>query len=471
MSKRNTEEEDAEDYGEKLDKIIGELGLERDSKGLMKEKGKTTPSTESETEKLDNIIEDLQLEPPIKVASDSDEEELMRTILEKVDSKGKEISKKAEEVREPEFIIDPIYSPVYLNYKAYKRMVGYAMRHANDNIDMKKWNEVYGILIGTVEENTLVVVRDAIPVCVGGKTGVELEPIHYVDLSQIDAAVYERAIENKKTDFIVGWWHTHPSFGFFFSEVDSYTHLGYQMPNPFAVGLVFDHCEVEPGKFLGVAGLRLTEPEVGLLSDYRIVDLHYDQEVEVIQKKVKNVVEKIHKNMSKILKEIKKIDNDLRKKRLAQLQRNYGLILVPKKDVKVVKDEEEAIEEEDKVYVWDPDFYKKTFRIPMFRHRIESKISKMEMELRELLDAFEEKKYAQKREKYKKDIQTSLLKPKQRFDKLIDDFSKSIEIIYPYYDYLDTEERKVIEYFEERTTTYSKILESLINRSEFNLEG
>jgi hypothetical protein len=50
------------------------------------------------------------------------------------------------------------------------------------------------------------------------------------------------------------------------------------------------------------------------------------------------------------------------------------------------------------------------------------------------------------------------------------EFSKKIENIYPLYDYLDTNERKVIEYLEERSSEYYKILEELNKRSKLKLE-
>ena len=60
--------------------------------------------------------------------------------------------------------------------------------------------------------------------------------------------------------------------------------------------------------------------------------------------------------------------------------------------------------------------------------------------------------------------------PNEWYDKLMNDLSKRIEIIFPYYSYLDTNERKVIEYLEERSSEYCKILDELNERSELILE-
>ena len=165
---------------------------------------------------------------------------------------------------------DPKYSPVYLGWKAYKRIVGYAIRYANNDIERENWREVYGVLIGHIEDNKRVIIKDSIPVMVGSDIGFELEPIHYVDVSDINNNIFQQSLDSNTNDFIVGWWHSHPGFGHFFSEVDILNHIGYQVPNPFAVGLVFDHCEMKDD-FLGIKAIRLMAPEKGLESSYDFV--------------------------------------------------------------------------------------------------------------------------------------------------------------------------------------------------------
>ncbi len=449
---------DSEDYASKLSKIIDTLGLEVEED--------TDQKKESISEKNNKIIPPKQEEPSISKVAEGESQSSVTVEIEKSTSVKKE-EPKTKDDRKTETVLDPIYTPVYLNWKAYKRIVGYGSRYANDKIDQKNWKEVYGILIGTVEENTLVVVKDAIPVCVGGKTGVELEPIHYVDLSQIDASVYERAIDNEKTEFIIGWWHTHPGFGFFFSNVDAITHLGYQVPNPYAVGIIFDHCEKKNDE-LGVAGLRLTDPDEGVLSEYKQVELHFDSEIEQIKEKVTKVIDKINKNMEKVLKELKYIEDVLRKKAWAQLQRNFGLSLVPKRELKETENEDEAEEDDTLLYVWDPEYLEKKYRIPKFREKIEKDFREAEKDLKMLLKQKETKKFNLKREKYQKSFKIDLEKPNEWYNRLWEDYSKRIEAIYPLYNYLDTEERKTMENLEERLGEYYKILEKLNERTEFN---
>jgi len=368
--------------------------------------------------------------------------------------------------------ISPFNTPVLLTLKAYKRIVCYAIRYANDDINESKWREVYGILIGTIENNIKVIVKDAIPMIVGDRAGVAYENKQYVDMAQIDASIFERSVQDEKDDFIIGWFHTHPNFGFFYSPIDCMTQLGYQIPNPFAVGLIFDHSKRDSKNyFLGIAGLRLKDPDLGISSTYDLIELEYDEDQKIMAQKVDKAIKEVNRNIDKVLKEIKSIDEVLRKKMLAQLQRNYGLILVPKEDIKVTDNEEEAEEDERYLYEWDPDFFKKTYRIPKFREKIEKNISEAYDELDKLVEKNETEKFEIRKQKLSKKIQNILAKPNEWYDKLMDEFSKRIEIISPFYDYLDTYERKIIEHFEERSSEYYRILDELNGRTELNLDN
>ena len=368
--------------------------------------------------------------------------------------------------------ITPFSSAVVLTLKAYRRIVGYAIRYANQNLKPDKWREVYGILVGSIEKNSKLIVKDAIPMIVGDRAGVKYESKQYVDMAQIDASVFERSVQDNKEDFIIGWWHTHPGFGFFYSPIDCMTQLGYQIPNPYAVGLIFDHCKKDTNEnLLGIAGLRLKDPDLGMSSTYDLIELSYETDQKTMVQKVDKDIIRINKEMKDILKEIKYIDEVLRKKALAQLQRNYGLILVPKEDIEVTENEEEAEEDERFLYEWDPDFYKKSYRIPKFREKIENAISDAYDELDKLIELKDHEKLEIRKQKLTKKIQNLITKPNEWYDKLMDDFSKRIEVISPLFNYLDTYERKVIEHFEERSSEYYRILDDLNSRAELNLEN
>jgi len=367
--------------------------------------------------------------------------------------------------------IDPAITPVYLSYNAYKRIVGYAMRYGSDDLPQKNWREVYGILIGSIKENKEVIVKDAIPVMVGDRAYVEYKSKHYVDTAQFNTAIYERAIQDDKEDFFVGWWHTHPGIGFIFSPRDIETQLFYQGVNPFAIALVFDHCQKESKSYyLGLAGIRLKNPDRGMFATYsNSIELKFEHAKEKMVKNVEKVVKEINKNMKDVLSEIKYIDEILRKRYLAQLQRNFGLIMVLKRDIKITDDEIEAENEDYYLYEWDPDIDKKIYRIPKFREKIEKELIKYETNLSELNTEKNDPEFKKKKTKYKKKLNEMLAKPIDWHTKIMKKKKKRIGKISPLFDYLDTDERKIIEHFEERISEYSKVLDDLKGRSEFNL--
>ena len=367
--------------------------------------------------------------------------------------------------------VNPSESPIYISYNAYRRIVGYALRYGNNDQPQRNWREVYGILIGAIKENKEVIIKDAIPVMVGGRAYVEYKSKHYVDTAQFNTAIYERAIQDNKEDFFVGWWHTHPGIGFIFSPRDIETQLFYQGVNPFAIALVFDHCQKGSTAYhLGVAGIRLKNPDRGMFSTYsNTIELKFEFPKEKMVKKVEKDVKEINKNIKNALKQIDYIDEVLRKKALAQLQRNFGLIMILKRDVKITDNEEEAEEDDYFLYEWDPDIDKKIYRIPKFREKIEKELKKYEEILVNIKNANQTTIYQKKKEKFSKKIKETLVKPNEWYKKIINDFTKKIEIIFPFFDYLDTDERKIIEHFEERSSEYQKILDDLNSRSDFNL--
>ena len=64
-----------------------------------------------------------------------------------------------------------------------------------------------------------------------------------------------------------------------------------------------------------------------------------------------------------------------------------------------------------------------------------------------------------------------LKKPHELYNKITNEFIKRIDIISPYYDYLDTDERLIIENYEESMTEYYSILTKLNTKAELNLKA
>ncbi|TFG05330.1 MAG: hypothetical protein EU536_02410 [Promethearchaeota archaeon] len=151
-----------------------------------------------------------------------------------------------------------------LSLEAYEQIILHATRFANSKVPMDAWKEVYGFLIGTVE-NSRVLVKKAIPMAHGSSVEVEFSDEHYIKSAQIDSWAAERNM------FIVGWYHSHPGLGLFLSSTDITNQLGYQGPNPDAVALVFDHTKgTQPGH-PGFEVFKLDNPDLGTMSDFHSI--------------------------------------------------------------------------------------------------------------------------------------------------------------------------------------------------------
>jgi proteasome lid subunit RPN8/RPN11 len=130
---------------------------------------------------------------------------------------------------------------VIITKEAYNEMFKYVVEYANPNRPYRQWREVIGWLIGTIEGET-VTVLNAIPMTSGSSIFVEMSD--YTIIPKI-------AEEADKIDaVIVGWFHSHPSFGFFLSSVDIRTQRNQQSLFENAIALVCDPTKVstiEPG--------------------------------------------------------------------------------------------------------------------------------------------------------------------------------------------------------------------------------
>ena len=109
--------------------------------------------------------------------------------------------------------------------------------------------------------------QDAVPISHGGSIEVAFAPEDYISFSYVDAEYAER----DPPLFTVGWYHSHPALKIFFSSTDIKNLLGWQTPNPSAIGIVFDHTYLESPGDLGFRTFRLDDPSKGPLTDYHEV--------------------------------------------------------------------------------------------------------------------------------------------------------------------------------------------------------
>ncbi|MFX1317001.1 MAG: Mov34/MPN/PAD-1 family protein [Promethearchaeota archaeon] len=154
---------------------------------------------------------------------------------------------------------------------AYYKMLIHVLRFGSKVRDRKQYKEVMGVLIGHLEGEPDkkgikdVIVEDAVPISHGGSIEVAFAPEDYVTFSTVDAAYAEKGW------FSVGWYHSHPGLKIFFSSTDIKNMLGWQTPNPSAIGIVFDHSFLDTPGDMGFRTFRLDDPSKGQTTNYHEV--------------------------------------------------------------------------------------------------------------------------------------------------------------------------------------------------------
>lgn len=177
-----------------------------------------------------------------------------------------------------------------LTLEAYEQIVLHATRFANTKVPIDNWKEVYGFLIGTVQDGK-VLVKKAVPMAHGSSVEVEFSEEHYVKSAQLDSWAAERNM------FMVGWYHSHPGLGLFLSSTDIHNQLGFQGPNPDAIALVFDHTKTSEEGHPGFAVFKLDNPDLGSMSDFHAI--HWEIEDVNRKKYVKSLYEFSERNLMK----------------------------------------------------------------------------------------------------------------------------------------------------------------------------
>ncbi|MFX1442201.1 MAG: hypothetical protein ACFFHV_02200 [Promethearchaeota archaeon] len=163
---------------------------------------------------------------------------------------------------------------VIVKAEAYKTIILYASRYANKVIPPKDWREIYGILIGYADDN-FVYVEKAEALTYGHSTDVQLDEKHYGFIEQIQEKLERN--EATKGYYMIGWFHSHPGLGLFFSYIDLINQLGFQARNDDFCGLVFDHTLLGKKKEEILEGTKhkITKYDTGF-EIYRITDVNMD---------------------------------------------------------------------------------------------------------------------------------------------------------------------------------------------------
>jgi proteasome lid subunit RPN8/RPN11 len=208
--------------------------------------------------------------------------------IEKSESPDKE--EKKEKIEHPSAFKSN--KPVVIDANAYKTIILYASRYANQALPQNEWKEIYGILTGYVDDDFLHV-KNAYALTFGHDTDVTLDERHYVFIGEIQ----QRLDDEGNNHFVVGWFHSHPGLSLFFSYVDLINQLGFQAKFEEAIGLVFDHTLLGKKKVELIGDNKLTKYDTGF-EIYRLTDVNLDPnsaEYENNYHKVDYIVEGLNK--------------------------------------------------------------------------------------------------------------------------------------------------------------------------------
>ncbi|MCY3410637.1 MAG: hypothetical protein INQ03_03270 [Candidatus Heimdallarchaeota archaeon] len=160
---------------------------------------------------------------------------------------------------------------VSVNSKAYLKMSLHAKKYANPAIKPEKWVEVIGLLTGYVKNEGTpieqIVVTDSWPVGHGDAVSVKiLGGEAFTDIITKIAGT---------NAYIVGWYHSHPSYGRFMSIDDYETQARYQGLWEKSIAIVVDPTEISKSDF-GFSVFRNTEPRATLQQSYTELSCELD---------------------------------------------------------------------------------------------------------------------------------------------------------------------------------------------------
>ncbi len=134
----------------------------------------------------------------------------------------------------------------------YEKFLKFALENANPLGTPGKWKECIGLVLGRINENSISV-TDIIPIKSG--TGVHVD---ITDYEKVFSLISTDRIDSGEV--IVGWAHTHPGLGLFFSSTDIQTQKWYQRMYPLSFGLVLDPVRITQS-FAGLNIYRVNELE------------------------------------------------------------------------------------------------------------------------------------------------------------------------------------------------------------------
>ncbi|MFX0123371.1 MAG: hypothetical protein ACFFAE_07000 [Candidatus Hodarchaeota archaeon] len=209
---------------------------------------------------------EIQINPSYLISSNSDKKIIPKSeFIENEEEKNQ--NKFLEDIESVDLSFNDLNpesepSRVKIHLKAYIKLALHALKYANPNVTQIDWKEVIGLLTGHIESNdtplACLIVQDAFPI--GHGTNVNAQ----INDPQSMVRVYNEIKSHNKDQIILGWYHSHPSYGVFMSQTDYETQVRYQRLGArnsqitAPIALVIDPTKISNGSY-GFKIFRLKE--------------------------------------------------------------------------------------------------------------------------------------------------------------------------------------------------------------------
>merc|ERR1719169_34133 len=129
------------------------------------------------------------------------------------------------------------------------------LKHGRAGVPM----EVMGLMLGQFIDDYTINCVDVFAMPQSG-TGVSVEAVDPV----FQTKMLEMLEQTGRPEMVVGWYHSHPGFGCWFSGTDVNTQQSFEQLNPRAVGVVVDPIQSVKGKVV-IDCFRLINPQMLML--------------------------------------------------------------------------------------------------------------------------------------------------------------------------------------------------------------
>ena len=154
--------------------------------------------------------------------------------------------------------------------RAINGIIKHAINYYQGDDTLTEPIEVMGLIIGAQPEKHILYVSRIRPVTHGTPVQVQFKEEHFIH--------FEKAkINEKRGEFVLGWYHSHPALGVFLSVTDIVTQChSFQLRNPKSIAIVVDPSLIPSGTkwkkdtevFNGLSAFRLIDANQGQYSKY-----------------------------------------------------------------------------------------------------------------------------------------------------------------------------------------------------------